>query len=221
MMLVLDFYGEIVQGKKIPKMFNELVRKDVYGIRRFSPDRFETVIDIGVYLGVSTVFMRFLFPDARIIAVEPLPSDSTIQNLEGLDIELHQFPIGDGSVMGKYFYGARRVYLTANELEGTDIDIQETAKSRLFRDIWVDVKKPVFLKMDCEGGERFICTDENIDLLNQCDYIALELHPLGASKRYLSSFPTRQEYEDFFRKLDFKTIEYSTRRSQCIVKLFK
>ena len=119
-------------------IFNEVCSMDCYRIRGvpFTPD---VVIDIGANVGVFTSYARFMFPDAKIIGVEPDPENfrhltRLTEHLRG--ITLLKMALGTGQIWhaptpdilathneqwkenpdDTPYYGACQSYTTLNQL---------------------------------------------------------------------------------------------------------
>lgn len=54
--------------------------------------------------------------------------------------------------------------------------IQSITLVDIFRKFDISLDSKFFIKMDCEGGERFAFVDENIDIFKHATQIAMEIH---------------------------------------------
>ena len=77
----------------ITSLKREILHRDYYDLRKFSPGSFDTIIDIGANIGMFSLYARFLQPLARIIAIEPHPAIFKIlqDNTRRMDIETINF----------------------------------------------------------------------------------------------------------------------------------
>ncbi len=166
-------------------VFNETCLEDYYGLRSilFNPD---VIIDIGANVGAFTSHARFLFPAAKIIAVEP-----DLDNFAYLLRYTHHFPgvtfvqkaLGTGHIYRSKitpvppYYGTLESFVTLDQLgfpeaeiakppagnEGRDgLPIYEEApeiQSVALPELIEKYSTPedkLLVKMDCEGGENYI-----------------------------------------------------------------
>jgi FkbM family methyltransferase len=148
----------------------EVFIDDFYELRKiprsFTP---KVIIDIGANIGMFSSFARLMFPRASITAYEPNPAAFSVlkQNVKELGIVLcdvavgredgvASFDLGEATTLGKLSRTGNfrvKVLGTSHLADGAEIDI---------------------LKLDCEGGEWDILTDEN--LLKRTKMIVLEYH---------------------------------------------
>lgn len=171
-------------------LYAEVVTHDVYGLKRmtFEPT---LIIDIGANIGIFTRYAHEMFPQAGIEAVEPHQENVDYFNSfrpRTPLIRLHKCALGKGPVY--HYKGARNgsgeVYLTPGlgypedsiavpgNVEYTQI--MSVTLKKLFKHC-VRESDRVLLKIDCEGGENSIWTDDGeMECLARADYVAIELH---------------------------------------------
>ena len=125
----------------------------------------DVVVDIGASIGpfLYTIKDKNI---SKAVAVEPISSyhDLILKNSEGLPLTLHKNAIGD--------------------LDNQILDLEwsserEQVKTISFKTIIKEnnLDHINFLKLDCEGGEYSIFTEDNLDYLkNNVDYIVGEFH---------------------------------------------
>jgi FkbM family methyltransferase len=163
-------------------VYEEFVLDEVY-------ERFNTVkdgnivLDIGANIGLFPLMLRFRKP-AHVFCVEP--SNGLFEVLKKNTKDL-PFPIT------YCHYGIRDV---TGEKEVTKEDWiygehgSSTFKTKTFRDFLIEngIFQVHFMKIDCEGGEYDIFTEENYDFLTKkVDYIAGEWH-LGGLENGVEKF---------------------------------
>jgi FkbM family methyltransferase len=176
-------------------LYNEVVIEDCYGLKTIDwiPD---IVFDIGANVGVFSRFARELFPTTQIVAIEPDPENCELFRKFTTDdntILLEQ-AIGNktvwrhgGAVNGIQVYTSAGLGYPTDELEEmrSDKDItgcvqESTVATTLpgeLLDKYTATGQKVIMKIDCEGGENAIWTDQNsLDKMKLLDYIVIELH---------------------------------------------
>lgn len=166
-------------------LYQEIVVDDVYQIAQLKdhqPIQPYTFIDIGANVGVFSIFARKLFPNARIIAIEPCNEtfDALLQNTNGLDIECHNFAFGDGSklfLQRNQYHSGGNLFLKYNYMG-------ETIESKSLYAILIElaIKQPYVIKMDIEGGEYFLLSSPYTPkFLKDADHFAMEAHFITAN----------------------------------------
>jgi len=171
----------------------EVVAEDCYGLRslRFVPD---VVFDVGANVGTFTRFARSLWPETKIIAVEPDPLNCAHFNKFSLDPKTKLIPAAIG--LGFVFHattaanGSGEVYMSPGlgypteklikdpNFEGSSVPA--ITLEEVILPNWKPGQKAV-LKIDCEGAENSIWTHlGSMKALQSMDYVAIELHRYAA-----------------------------------------
>tara|TARA_Y100000310_G_C20677545_1_gene813968 strand:+ start:1634 stop:2347 length:714 start_codon:yes stop_codon:yes gene_type:complete len=178
---------------------------DTYDLRKYNADFAGTFIDIGANVGSVSMLARLLMPKTRIIAIEPCKK--VYEELENRIfcwgnnvIEAHNFALGDGSTVylkERHQHGLNR-FVTGEEAVIHSIEKDQPVPSKtlkqIFDDLKIDRKIPYIVKIDTEGGERFIRWqgEEALDILKGATQVSMELHlPFGG---------TGEEWDEFFKK---------------------
>ena len=156
-------------------LYGEVVTEDCYLLKQldFKPN---VIFDLGANIGVFARYALELFPDAHIICVEP--------NKDNFDI-LSNYTNGNVTFINKGI-GNKVAYRLENTINGAhesyiDDEIgSEMVECVTLYEITNKYKKEEeksFLKIDIEGNEKTIWTDEkSMDGLKKFDFIAMELH---------------------------------------------
>jgi FkbM family methyltransferase len=142
------------------KEFNKIAVEDIMRIRKFSHLDLDFVIDIGANIGIATIYAKILFPNAKIISLEPDPVSFKClkKNTEFIkDICLEQKAFGDG---GKCNINDREnTFLGKYTTESADGEIESLTLSEIFEKYDLSVKSKYFIKSDCEGAEKYFIGD--------------------------------------------------------------
>lgn len=170
-------------------LYGEVVTEDCYRLRglKFIPD---IIFDFGANVGCFTRFARELFPDAKIIAVEPDPDN--FKNLVRFTPTDNVFfvnkAIGTGMIWKceQDINGAHESYLSSGLgypfKEGEPIPkINETETKSIMPDevinTYLSGNLKSVCKIDIEGNENIIFTHEpSMIALRKMDYVTMEIH---------------------------------------------
>ncbi len=168
-------------------MAGKIWRYDSYDLRKFQPGDISTFIDIGACIGHITIMAKILNPTARIIAFEPyietfnvLARNMRSWRREG--IECHNIALGDGTglcfIKGSH-KGVHR-FCTIDEKEfwpDDPIIVQSKTLANIFKDYKISTSEPYIIKIDCEGGERFLLQQEDdLEIIRGSVQTAMEIH---------------------------------------------
>ena len=152
-------------------------------------------------------------PQAKIFAYEPCKEtfDYLINNTICLDnVEYINEALGDGSSLifvDREYFGQNQ-FLKKNEI--TDIHdnyiIQSKSLNNIFKEKNISLDSNYFIKVDCEGGERFLLNnDESISVIKKSQCCSIEVHfpPSGKNPRQsdikrFEFLPEWKEYNEWF-----------------------
>ncbi len=185
---------------------------DPYGIR--SCGVLDTIIDLGAQCGLFSLMARFLYPDARIIGIEPDPENFSayVINVQHLRIEPHHLAIGPG---GGTMAG---VYRTVRSGEGSrqfrtpvsNDTNPDAVPGYSLGELWKAWKPEgkIFLKCDIEGAEHTFVHDSVAEVCIQtCMAVGAELH----AGNKVESGMTMAEYSAWVEKRFKATHDISLR----------
>jgi len=172
-------------------MAGKIHRYDCYDLRKFKSDYIRTFVDIGANVGSTAIMARILFPKARVVAFEPAPE--TFEKLSFFttwQIECYQLALGDGTKLSYHKNdknsGLSRFY---NESEKkwwvqNQIFVDSKPLSEIFEIYKIDTTQPYIIKIDCEGGERFLLNDNKAtELIRGSVQSIYEIHDgIGGTK---------------------------------------
>lgn len=133
------------------------------------------ILDLGANAGYASVFFALRYPQARVLAVEPVPANAAIvrRNVAALEqvevVEAAVWPRRTTVALhdpGKSYWGMR-------VFESESGDVQTVTMPELLERAGVDTID--LLKIDIEGAERELFS-ENTDWLARVRLLVLELH---------------------------------------------
>jgi len=194
----LDVFSQIF----INEEYRPVVRM-VENARLDEPVRY--IVDAGANVGFTIIYLRKFFPDARIIAIEP---DIGNFSLLTENVKLNQ--LSDVETLQAGLWSAN----TNLELDGGFRDSREWAISLRERTVQqnggtsiegitlqtlcerFDLPKIDILKIDIEGGERFLFHDEETAsaTLKNVRFLALEIHDEFRIKDKIKSLLTLNKF---------------------------
>lgn len=175
-------------------LFGEVVSEDVYRIKelKFAPN---IIFDIGSNISIFTRYIRSLFPNALIIAVEPNEENMEcakyftqnddkiifINKAIGIGQIYHGLTAANGS--GETYLSEGLSYpkdkmedAAKNNLGIEKSNIQTVMPDELYNSNVKDGDK-VLIKIDIEGAEHTIWTHEpTMEALRKADYLCMEIH---------------------------------------------
>lgn len=189
-------------------VYREIVRKDCYMMKFWNSDFFDNIVDIGANVGCFTIYSHMRHPKANIFAYEPCKE--TFQNL----VETYNFiehttfinkALGDGSCLFFYDTGwsGCNLFFKSNESEfQIGYSIESLPLKDMFKEHQISLESKYYIKIDCEGGERFLLDDnESISIMKNACGCGIEVHfpPEGdngrvSSKERFKTFPKWETY---------------------------
>lgn len=193
-----EYYVSWINGKKV------LMRKgttDILVFRKIFIDKeydfsftheIDTIIDAGANVGFSAIFFASRFPQAKVIAVEPEPSNYELL-LKNISPYSNIYPV-QGAVSNKR--GAFKI--TNKEADNWNFQFEDSNEGDGEGDFYTitylmekfGLEKIDFLKIDIEGGEEMLFQD-HYEWLEKTRSLSIELHDF--------IFPTSSN--NFFRAI--------------------
>ena len=186
---------------------NDVIRTDMYnlGWLRHHP---VVLVDIGAHVGVFSKYARFLFPKARIIAVEPHPENykRLVENLKDCNVETINAALGDGEEL-RCCYMPQGSVETQFSSKGAGDPVTSVRLQELFEMYEIE-PQGTMLKIDCEGGEEVLMRDVSArDILTRVMYLAMELH-VSPEARF-AHLPSAAQWSNFFGGLGCRKTSFT------------
>jgi len=162
---------------------------DEYNFRRFKPGDIDYYLDIGGCIGTSAVMFKVLVPGAKVISVEPCKEDFEVLKVAAgtWNIDCHNIALGDGKPMCFHHrrQGSHRLY-SETEKKWWPKDsymVESMTFSNMFKKF--KVKGRYVIKVDTEGGERFLLDDNDaVDIIKGSVQFNFEYHfGIGGPKK--------------------------------------
>lgn len=175
-----------------------------YLLHFFPPNHFDYFVDIGAQHGwVSNEFAE-RNPSTKVLSFEPVVSEYE-QLLEktrhNSNIQAFNLALGNGKpLFWKRKSSGWHIFIEDNT---KGYQIQSKTLHEIFTENKIDpATQKVFLKIDCEGGERFILDDhKSINIMKKCQHIGMEIHftfECVANRHFhLYKFPNYSVYREW------------------------
>ena len=189
-------------------MIKWLLVRDVYKISRWPRNYFNYVFDIGASIGVFSVIMRIYNPNAVLVAVEPGRDqfECLKVNLDLLYAEIINKAIGSGEKMfltlhkrDKGKYGCYVIADSKVENSVESYEVETVSFSEIFYDSGCKFDDKYCIKVDCEGGEKYIVEDEkSVEIFKNAEHISFEIH-FNAEKTAMKCWEEYSFYNDWVR----------------------
>ena len=168
-------------------MASNIWRHDVYSLRKYGPKTIDFFLDIGGCVGTTALMFKSIDPFAEIISIEPCIED--YEKLKRLAREwgfkVYNFALGDGKPMcfDRKRQGMHRLYTEADRQWWPEVP-EYFAESKTIAEIFefLHIGGRYIVKVDCEGGERFLLNDEkSIPFIAGAIQFNIELHRFGGA----------------------------------------
>lgn len=177
-----DFQICYRNSNEFTRSYNEIFLKNIYQLS-FSEEK-KVVLDLGAHIGISTLYIKKMWPNSEILAFEPNPHTFQVlaRNIainNCTNVKLHNCAAYNSNVMTK-LYGC---------IMGIDIDsrgnslIQSWGQREQTEEIEIKavkisdfIKTKIdFLKIDIEGSEQIVL-DDLVPQMHQIQKIAVDYH---------------------------------------------
>jgi len=173
---------------------------DCYDMRKFQPGEINGFLDIGANIGTTSIMARILNPTSRVIAIEPCIETFEVleRNMLYWGIECYNIALGPGTPMNfvKRSQSGLNRFVSEDEKQWwkDSYTVESKSLSRIFGD-YKFIEEPYIIKIDCEGGERFLFDNNGaLDLIKNSVQTMIEIH--------LGFGGTQEQWNECFKKLD-------------------
>jgi FkbM family methyltransferase len=171
-------YGQPIQfSDKVGFLYsvNEIYLQEVY---KFCTDKIDPlIIDAGANIGLSLIYFKRLYPQARIIAYEPDNSifkllESNVANLALSNVELHNSAAWVENTNVAFF--SEGSLAGSTEVDFLGIGKESNVRAERLKDVLYN-QRVASLKLDIDGGANKVLFDI-VDCLENVDHLFFEYH---------------------------------------------
>ncbi len=161
-------------------MYDEIINREIYRFK--SPTLSPIIIDGGSNIGLSILYFKKLYPQAKIIGFEP---DPIIHEIATTNIQRYNF--NDVEIIEKALWNKEtNLFFSPDNSAGGHISTQKNTSLKIkaapLRDFLIE---PIdFLKLDIEGAELTVLEDCK-DHLNEVKNLFVEYHSFVNQKQEL------------------------------------
>ncbi len=193
-------------------IYRELVLKDCYLFQQWGCDSLDYIIDIGANLGVFVAYARMRHPNAYVVAYEPCKEAFEYMcKVCGYmkRVRFNNVALGDGSKLAfcdTGWLGCNQCFKPGERDIQSPYEVSSVTLSGIFDYYKIPLTSNYFIKIDCEGGERFLLTDSKcVEIVRHASGFALEVHfpPIGggrpSSVERFNGLPEWKEYNSWIR----------------------
>ena len=165
----------------------EILLKTKYKSEYYLPEKLnpKVVFDIGGNIGITSIYLSSIFPDAKIYTFEPIPDNFKIlkKNIQNYNnIEAFNFGLGSKNGNFKVYlsndpenFGGISFYPDAHgNQEKSYISCEVKNVNEIINDL--EVESIDLIKIDTEGAEYDILSTLKVDILRGTSWITGELH---------------------------------------------
>lgn len=167
---------------------DEIFKKSIYKFKTTAIEPY--ILDCGANIGLSCIYLKGLYPNAKIIAFEPDKKIAAYFNYNISVFNLNNITLiekacwTDDIVHSFYSEGADGGRFAIENDKNKDLINVETVRLRKYINCKVD-----FLKIDIEGAEYDVLKDIS-DLLYNVEHIFIEYHSFVGQAQYLPEIIT-------------------------------
>lgn len=198
-------------------LVDQIVCRDCYGLQslRSSGAKIHTILDIGANAGVFALTARVLFPEARIICIEPCPStfERLVSNVRFHQIQCHCLALSGDPYVSIQLGADSGSNSTGPATKDGGVNIRGATLEQIVSEYDIKVDGGAVIKVDCEGGERTIIeSEQDTEILKRFGHFAFELHyGDGRGAKKWANAPSRETAEQWVSSLDVPNRYYRTR----------
>lgn len=165
------------------------IKREIWGANGYYeelPDETPTILDIGAHIGLATLYFKKLYPQARIVAVEPVPENALLLKKNIFENQLENVEVYEEAVADHG--GEETMYIDAQGKWRSVASVHRGAWTgdQESREITVTCQplahylkayNPDLVKLDVEGAEERIIVSAK-DYLKLAKRYIIEFHPV-------------------------------------------
>ena len=137
---------------------------------------------------------------AKIISIEPDKQNykDLINNLKEFYINCENVAYGDGRDLYLRDNGGGGVQsFEDNTVNKESYLVKSVSLKDIFKNYNLTTDKNYMIKLDCEGGERFLLSGNDNDIVRNCKHFCMEIHFPNRTFKQFSEFPSFNQYDNW------------------------
>jgi FkbM family methyltransferase len=144
---------------------------------RHQEGRRPLIVDLGANIGASSVFFAMMYPEARVVAVEPEPGNFALlcANTEGLAVRCFQAAAASRPGRTRLIDPGIGAWGYRTATSGPGLEVPQVTLSQIFQEHAELPYYPFLIKIDIEGGEKDLFETET-DWVKHTAVVIIELH---------------------------------------------
>ncbi len=176
---ILDFNVKFTSYTELKLLYEEVFVHRTYFFK--SPIKNPFIIDCGSNIGMTVLYFKKLYPNAKIAGFEPEKTSfeilqSNVENNKLSNVEIYHKALhkNEGTITVNFSPGATSNSIFSQTASKDNIQNIDCVKLSRY------INEPVhFLKMDTEGAEHFILEDlDETNKLKMVEQMIIEYHPI-------------------------------------------
>lgn len=187
------------------KVADEVIRGDVYRLKDFKAAHptARTFVDIGANIGAFAVFVKRLWPNARVFCAEPLQQNfnvlkENVKNINGVALFERAVIAGSDELIG--FQGPSHITKPeSHDKNFADGHVSRESPTKVYACTLPDIigeDVVDFMKLDCEGGEIEILESiKGTPYISRIKTIRGEWHGHGAAELLAASLSPTHNFK--------------------------
>lgn len=187
----------------LKREFDKLNFWDHYLINDSCLNSFNHVFDIGAHIGIFSTIARVRFPKARIYCYEPivLNYNELINNSKFFNnMFFYNAGLGNNKKYQQINFDCRNSDFCLQESESGNIST--ISLDNMYLQNQVDPEDNVFLKIDCEGSEKILLSNEYNKYIECCKQLSMEIHFESPRQRVNNFFAKFEDFNDWINQFD-------------------
>lgn len=184
-------YNQVFLEKEYYPIVKLLQRKGYDHLSRLN------IVDAGANIGLTSIYFHDIFPNSRIVAIEPELSNYDLIT-KNLSLEQKEnITVVNGALWNK----TANLEIVLGNLEWSTRVVEDEKGLVLgysvdkIRECFFKNDKIHFLKIDIEGGEKDIFESNNLNFLNFTEIIAIEVHEAFIESVYIENILTNYGFD--------------------------
>lgn len=160
-------------------VFRQVLVFEQYNIKGLKPEKVKVIVDLGANIGLSVVYFKNRYPQAQVIAIEPEKAnyDLLVKNVDGLPAVhcMNNAIWHSNKNLGVFDNGGGAYSYQVKEQSEEEKGVTQSVTINDIIEKY-QLRKIDLLKIDIEGSEKELFSDNYSSWLPKVDCIVIEVH---------------------------------------------